>query len=423
MNILLVSYFYRPSILSGSRRLGMLVDALRSKGHSVSVLAGGGPFPNFNELNVYRPKYRDWWWTLHARAKKHGVISWYKSRFKQSKLNTPVRSMWWTSFSEVLFPDKYVSWIRPATTLGLELIKKHNIDLIYSSFPAPSSHVVARRLKKAADLPWVCELRDLWVDSPHDVPRGSFARFNKWFEKRILKEANAFIGVTKKITDVLQNKYNKSSHTIYSPIEPFRNQPQTSDNVFCIVYTGALYSGSRDISSLIRAIKLLEKRGEVSPKSLIFRYVGYDDRTSIEAMFARYDATAYLSYGGRVSRDEAMLEQSRAALLYVVPMSSDKRFDGIMTAKVFEYLGHRKPILATSVIGGELDNFLRETGCGISLVEPEDIATALAGWIKNYMNGDANLGEFCPREDVLCRHTAEESANKMIQIFQSVLGN
>lgn len=398
----------------------MLVDELRRKGCEVYVLAGGGPFPDYREINVYRPTYRDWWWTFHARAKKHGLISWYKKNIKQGNLGTSVRSMWWTSFSEVMFPDKYVSWIGPATKLGLKIIREHKIDLIYSSFPAPSSVVVARRLKRKTGLSWVCELRDLWVDSPHDVPRGSFAAFNRWYERRTLSDADAFVGVTKIITNTLHNKYGKPSYTIYSPIELQENINETSDDVFRIVYTGALYSGSRDISALVKAIKILEARGEVSSKSIQFRYVGYDDRSSVDAMFEKYDAINYLSYGGRVSREQSIQEQSKAALLYVVPMSSDKRFDGIMTAKVFEYLGHRKPILATSVQGGELDNFLRETGCGLSLVEPEDIANALSRWIKHYNDGDPYLGQFSPREDVLQRYTKEEAAKKLVDIFQHV---
>lgn len=417
MRILLVSYFYRPSMLSGSRRLGMLVDSLRSKGYEIYVLAGGGPFPNYHEDSVYRPKYRDLWWTLHARAKKHGVISWYKRSVKQDKLNSPVRSVWWTSFSEVMFPDKYVSWIRHAVKLGRRLIEEKKIDLIYSSFPAPSSVVVANRLKKISGLPWIAEFRDLWVDSPHDVPRGSLAKFNQWYERKLLGQADAFVGVTKLITKTLQNRYRKPSHTVYSPIELYKTEYKTDSDMFRIVYTGSLYSGSRDLSALLRALKMLEVRGEISPSNLQFRYVGYDDKSSVDAMFNRYDALDYLSYGGRVTREQSIEEQSRAALLYVVPMSSDKRFDGILTAKVFEYLGHRKPILATSVQSGELDIFLRETGCGMSLVEAEDIADALSRWIKHYRNGDSSLGEFYPREDVLTRYTKEKMASSLVEIF------
>lgn len=420
MHLLLVSYYYRPDPLSGTRRLGMIVDALRARGCKVTVLAGGS-YSDFEETGVVRPRYFDLWKNMHRAAKRSGLISFYKKSVKRGRLSGPIRPMGWTSFSEVQFPDRYLTWIRPAVRLGKRLIEVNRFDVIMSSFPAPSSAVVARRLKAISGLPWIAELRDLWSDSPHDVPMGTFGTFNRWYERRVLGQADAFVAVTKGIGRVLTEKYRRPVETIYSPIASLSGcSPVAADGIFRIVYTGALYSGSRDTSPLVRAIKMLEARGDVTPKTLQFRYFGFDDRASIEAMFARFDALPYLYYGGLVSRDKALEEQRRASLLYVVPVGVDARFDGIMTAKVFEYVGHRRPVLATSVPGGELDLFLRQTGCGVGLADAGEIASALSRWVCAHRTGDVFLGEFCPDEAVLSRYTAKCASAGLLKLCAMV---
>ncbi len=70
-------------------------------------------------------------------------------------------------------PDKFWGWYRPAVRAGAELIKKESIDVILSSGPPWTSHLVARRLRKTYGVPWIADFRDAWVSNTwrQDLPR------------------------------------------------------------------------------------------------------------------------------------------------------------------------------------------------------------------------------------------------------------
>ena len=63
-------------------------------------------------------------------------------------------------------PDKDVGWLLPAVGAGLRSFSSRKPDVIFSSAPPWTTHLVAGALASALGRPWVADFRDPWVRSP-----------------------------------------------------------------------------------------------------------------------------------------------------------------------------------------------------------------------------------------------------------------
>ncbi|HJT51496.1 MAG TPA: glycosyltransferase, partial [Nitrosospira sp.] len=82
-------------------------------------------------------------------------------------------------------PDRWVSWFLGAVPVGLYLIKKYKPEIIWSTYPVATAHLVAYNLRRLTGIPWVADLRDPMTDvgyPPDPVTR----RMYQWIEKKTI---------------------------------------------------------------------------------------------------------------------------------------------------------------------------------------------------------------------------------------------
>src|SRR5688500_12090283 len=82
-------------------------------------------------------------------------------------------------------PDRWVSWFLGAVPMGLYLIKKYKPEIIWSTYPVATAHLVAYNLRRLTGIPWVADLRDPMTDvgyPPDPVTR----RMYQWIEKKTI---------------------------------------------------------------------------------------------------------------------------------------------------------------------------------------------------------------------------------------------
>ena len=92
---------------------------------------------------------------------------WFANRFERSllyKIITPLISI---ILAPLILIEKLIwgfssqwSWSLPAYFNGLKIIKKNNIDLIYSTGGAWSAHLAAYWLKRKTKISWIAEIHD-----------------------------------------------------------------------------------------------------------------------------------------------------------------------------------------------------------------------------------------------------------------------
>jgi hypothetical protein len=281
----------------------------------------------------------------------------------------------------VQFPDRYRNWIAPAVAAGLDLVRGWQPDVIYSSGPPHSGHVVAGRLAQRLGAPWVAELRDTWANNPYsDAPRVIEAA-QTLYANRVLGRAAAAVLLTETAeaevkaalgcpTIVSYNGFTEADFAGLDQVPPLDPQRLT------ILHAGVIYVGRRDPVSLFQALAIL------GPRRHAVRVKFYHDQMEAVARRAeRLGVADCIEICAPVPRRD-ILRIEREADVLLLCRWADPRDDGVIPGKLFEYIGARRPILAVGSTTGEAAAIVRQGGFGLVSNEPMAIAEQLSAWIE-----------------------------------------
>lgn len=147
-----------------------------------------------------------------------------------------------------------------------------------------------------------------------------------------------------------------------------------------VVYTGSIYYGKQDPAKVMQAIRELIDEGKIGPFDILVHFYG-DGLDWVIDEAVKYDLGGVVVYYGRVPLEEALQKQREADILLVFKWEDPKE-DGVYPAKVFEYLGAGRPILATGGHGDVVTELLEETNAGVDCPTVEDIKRQLIIWVS-----------------------------------------
>ena len=126
-----------------------------------------------------------------------------------SKIRTS-RGIFSRIFRKVLIPDAQIFWIPTAFIRGWYYIKKNQCDIVYSSFPPASAHLVALFLHYFTGLPWTADFRDSWIFDPldSDLQKSGWRRaIEQYLEFKVISNATVIITATEEAAQVLRTTY------------------------------------------------------------------------------------------------------------------------------------------------------------------------------------------------------------------------
>ncbi len=291
-------------------------------------------------------------------------------------------------------PDRWSSWRFGAVAAGLAFIRRYKPDLIWSTYPLATAHLIGLALHRWTGLPWVADFRDPMVESIDGEWFPADARLRRArlrVEALVARHATAATFCTEAARLIYVERHAGSSRgrstgqrseviaNGFDP-EPFaavEAEPLVLQRVrgLTLVHSGTLYPGpDRDPGAFLRALRALRERG-VLPANLrvILRATGFD-----ETYRPRIDELGLgdcVELAPAVSYREALREMLEAdGLLLFQGHTSNPA----VPAKVYEYLRARRPILALVDAAGETAGLLRRAGVG-TLLPIDNVARIESG--------------------------------------------
>jgi hypothetical protein len=120
---------------------------------------------------------------------------------------------------------------------------------------------------------------------------------------------------------------------------------------------------------------------------------------------------------GTVPRDIALEKQRESQLLLLLKWNDPKR-RGVYTAKIFEYLAARRPLLAVGGFPDVVDQLLNETKAGVSGQTEEDIKTVLLRLYREYKSTGA-VG-YNGNEAEINKYSHREMARKFATVLDGL---
>ena len=291
-------------------------------------------------------------------------------------------------------PDRFrAHWVPRAVEQAHALGGAEAFDLVYSSGPPHSAHIAAQRIAAETGLPWICEQRDLWVDNPYIDRQPILTRLYNRMGRRTQRDADAFVAVTQTAARELAAQTGKPVALARNGWDPAdfsgleQAPPPLDPERLTIIHAGLIYAERRDPRALFEAIAMLgEDRRQV--RAIFY----HDEYGFLDQRIAEYGVADCVEMHEFQPRGE-ILKIERQADVLLMCRWPDPAEDGVIPGKLFEYIGARRPILATGLESGEAAQIVRDGDFGIATQDAERIAAQLSAWIAAKRAGGGRIAD------------------------------
>lgn len=261
-------------------------------------------------------------------------------------------------------PDSRKYWVKPSVKFLKKYIENNKIDIVITTGPPHSLHLIGWHLKNELNIKWISDFRDPWteIDYFYQLPLSKKAmQKHKELEKQILTFSDAVLVVGK----TMQEKFEAFNNRVYVvtngfDIEPVNNKI-TLDLKFSITHIGSM-NADRNPKILWEVLSEIVTENTDFANDLALKLIGKTDNSVIQSLgnnnlLEFVEKYTYLPHNKIIS----LQRKSQVLLLAVNNVPSAKQ---ILTGKVFEYLNANRPILAIAPEDGDLANLISTTKSG-----------------------------------------------------------
>jgi glycosyltransferase involved in cell wall biosynthesis len=318
----------------------------------------------------------------------------------------------------------YGIWLPKALRASTCAVGAEQPTMVLTSGPPHAVHLLGLFLKRRFQLPWVADFRDPWV-SPRKpaTPEPWSVRYDAYLERTVFKRADVIVANAPCACEELQASFPQHRQKIvsitngYDP-ETFSGQtaPRPVHGSVRIVHTGELYAG-RDPRPFLDAVRQCAQEQEATRRPLEVYFLGQSHAFGLGPDSQRPNGGYTVSFEGQVAYAAAIDEMRRADILLL--LDSPGRLAGV-PAKLYEYLGAGRPILALAEHDSDVGWVLRESGVPHRLASPRDsgaMRQALSELVR-----DVREGQFAvPRREQLVRFTRRHMAEQLSEVMNDCL--
>lgn len=407
--VLIITYYWPPSGGAGVQRWLKFVKYLHEFGWTAVVYTAQNPETPYTDetllkdvppnIEVIRqPIFEPYQWYNRFTGERkntkfnHGFL---KESNKSDNSITKKIALWVRG--NLFIPDARVFWIKPSVTYLSKYLNENPIDLIVSSGPPHSLHLIAKKLKKRFHLPWVADFRDPWTGIYYfeKLMLSALARKrHHLLEQSCFDNADCLITVGR----TMKNDFAKRTST---PIEVITNGFDESDFLveklpnpkkFRIVYTGMFLPDQNPQ-------ELWEVLGEMTQENIDFNdqlelvFVGKTDARIVRDIEANGLIRHFQQIDYVAHEQLPEIQQTAAVLLLCINRIENASY--ILTGKVFEYLASQKPILAFCPDNSDVAEIIRETNSGknIAFGQKTELKLLLSDMFQRYRKNELSIDQ------------------------------
>lgn len=337
----------------------------------------------------------------------------------QNKSFTQKAAMWIRG--NFFRPDPRCLWIGPSVRFLKKYLKEHPVDLIVSTGPPQSMHLIARKLAAVTGLPWIADFRDPWTKIfyfKHLAMTEATEKWHKRMEKKVLDEADAIVAVSPLVQQEFQAMTDTPVELITNGFDECdfagSNCMETTggkDRDFILTHTG-LFAADGNPEVLWEVLKEMCMQDSLFNEKLKIRLVGKTDRQITESL-EKHGLGKNIVNLGYLPHGEAVMEQRKASIL-LLPLRKEAEYKAVLPGKLFEYLAACRPVLGIGQPDGAMSMIVEQTGTG-SVYDWEDkkmMAEFIGNAWKRHLEGKLGL-----EGAELKRFTRKELSIQMAALF------
>lgn len=431
--ILIVTYYWPPAGGPGVQRWLKTAKEWQRSGQELTVLTvdpAAATYPvqdesllqEVAEIRTVTTPATDWFAAYQRLTGRKEVP--YSGFANQAGKPGPLQALSRFVRGNFFLPDPRKGWNRHALRTARQLLSEGGYTDVITTGPPHSTHLIGRQLQRETGIAWTADFRDPWTDIYYYdrfYPTSWARAHDRKLERTVLEEARRVLVVSEDLKRTLVGKSSRVDAAKflvlpngYDPedFDPNR-KPPTEPHIPVLAYTGTL-SLQYPVTALVSSFQQTLRQG----KSFVFRMAGKPADEAVDALRAlelefpddfRLELMGYLPH-----RESVQLLQSADLLVLLIPDLPNNR--GILTGKLFEYLGTGRPVWGFGPeTDGDAQQLLLENRAG-SLFDPTDdgcqrAAQALQKALDNPGTGAADSSTY----------TRAALAQKLLNWMQSTL--
>ena len=329
--------------------------------------------------------------TGHKKGEKITTINPINN--SKDKTLTQKISLWIRA--NIFIPDPRIAWKHPSVNFLMKYLKEHPVDVIVTTGPPQSMHLIGRELHRRTGIKWIADFRDPWTKMFYfkHLPLNRFAsRAHYRLEQSVLREADYIVAVSPRVqkdfmamlpsgssvdkVKLITNGFDPSdfANATQRSSSEAETHNQSADNQspkISIVHTGILAQEGNP-NELWKAL------GQESNIPFDIKLYGNTDQAVIKSMIEAGLEGKFTDEGYK-SHSEINHYQQKADIL-ILPLRKEEELKSVLPGKLFEYIAANVPILGIGPVDSVCAEVLKDTGCG-QMFEWDD-AEGMINFIK-----------------------------------------
>jgi hypothetical protein len=322
-------------------------------------------------------------------------------------------------------PDRWSSWWFGAVLDGLLQIRKYKPQIIWSTYPIATAHLIAYTLHRITSIPWVADFRDLMVDEYY--PTGKLERMSyQWIEKKTVTHASRIVFTTQGAITHYSKLYPNIPKSRWVCIPNGYDEKNFQDAMkltinesgnskINLIHSGILYLSDRDPVQFFSALSELLVSGEISKDKLKITLRASGNEAYFAEIIKEKGIEEIVVLAEGIPYLQALAEMLAADGLIIFQGSS---CNNQVPAKIYEYLRARKPILALTDPKGDTAQQLKI--CNINTIVPldskEEIKKGLLKFLEEITNGTAAVAS----DKEIQAFSRMKQTQRLIRLFDDI---
>ena len=275
------------------------------------------------------------------------------------------------------------------------------------------------KMKLGNNIKWVAYFGDPWHLNPYVPLKGISKRINKELQNSVFNNADMLLFPTQDMADFMtigygievKNKCKVLLHTFDARLYPELPGPRISMKFVLFSYIGQFY-GARKAEMITQGISTLLKRRPDLAEILKVEFIGSNTMDNIDEK-----AIIDLPKGLVVHRSQVTYLESLGEMLSadcLISLDAPAQNNIFMSAKISDYVGAKKPIVALTNDGATA-KLISSYGGWIARPEnPEEVADAFEQAIAHVL---ANRGKDFGNSEVRAQLSAENVSINLLNLL------
>ena len=306
-----------------------------------------------------------------------------------------------------------------------QIIKKHNINLIFSFSNPQESNILGARLKEKLGIKFIAYFSDPWSDCPFEIflsPWSKKRMLNQ--EKFVVAESDRIVFCNQQTSDLVMKKYPKG-WSLKAEVVPhcynLKDYPAVEKKVgqrFIFSYIGVFYKLRNPeiffkvLHHLLDCEPSLGGKFKVELIGAVDNYTGYS-KEKVSQIINSYGLKDNVEIIPPVSYEESLKCMKLSDCLVVI--DADVPNSPFLPSKVVDYAGSGNTILGITPGGSPTAQFIKNLGCkSFNYNQIDELAEYLGKLISGEIKIEIN-------KEYLEQYDVRNTTAKLINQFKEVL--